>query len=384
MSAQSIRPAARVLLSVGVWLAASITGCTSTAAEPDASRDGAILDVQGLDTPGLDAPGLDAPGLDAANTDASREDAPATTDAPLSCATGCDDGDACNGLERCVEGACVEGTPVTCTPSNACHAASCDAATGACAETLIDGDGDGEAARTLGACGTDCDDTRAHIARGAVEVVGNEVDEDCDGGEVCFFDADRDGYRTDATRPSTDIACSIAEGESVAVQPLDCDDANGSIHAGVTERAGDGVDQNCDGRELCYHDADIDGFRSPSAFESADPDCTDPGEAGGGALLDCCDGDARAFPGQGVLFGASEGGVICGGWDFDCNGIEERAITATAVCTVGSGSVPMCMFGRAGWNFSAPACGATGSWVTHCSGAGSCSRTTETRDQFCR
>ncbi|HEX6273899.1 MAG TPA: LamG-like jellyroll fold domain-containing protein, partial [Polyangiaceae bacterium] len=49
------------------------------------------------------------------------------------CGSGCDDGNACNGVETCVNNACVAGTPVTCTASDQCHdAGTCNPSTGLC------------------------------------------------------------------------------------------------------------------------------------------------------------------------------------------------------------------------------------------------------------
>lgn len=347
-----------------VW----VSGCNGS---PEVTDAPTRADVPTVDAPLADVPSADAP------VDARR-------DAPPTCAAGCDDGDACNGLETCVDGACVAGTPVTCDPSDACHRAACVPATGACAQTLVDGDGDGEASSALGACGTDCNDADAAIRRGAAEIAGDGIDQDCDGAEVCFWDEDRDGYRTAATRASADLTCSTAESEASAAQPLDCNDASAAIHAGASEMVGDGIDQNCDGGEVCFRDADGDGFRADAAVTSADTDCADPGEAYASAGLDCCDADARAYPGQPGFFGGSAGAVACGGWDFDCSGSEERGNGTVASCTVGSGSVPVCVFSRAGWNRTVPACGAAGSWVTNCTGAGTCSLTAESREQLCR
>jgi hypothetical protein len=58
---------------------------------------------------------------------------------------------------------------------------------------LRDDDGDGFSSLD------DCDDLDAAVHPGAFEVVGDEIDENCDGGERCFVDADGDGCRTTAS-----------------------------------------------------------------------------------------------------------------------------------------------------------------------------------------
>ena len=41
------------------------------------------------------------------------------------------------------------------------------------------------------------------------------------------------------------------------------------------------------------------------------------------AADDCCDTDASAFPGQTAYFGMPR---ACGGYDYDCNGTDERLL----------------------------------------------------------
>ena len=40
----------------------------------------------------------------------------------------------------------------------------------------------------------------------------------------------------------------------------DCDDDSFAINPTATEGVADGVDSDCNGLELCYHDADGDGY----------------------------------------------------------------------------------------------------------------------------
>ncbi len=97
----------------------------------------------------------------------------------------------------------------------------------------------------------------------------------------------------------------------------DCDDGDASIHPGATELPGDGVDQDCDGAETCYDDDDDDGWRpdATSIVVSADPDCTDPGEAtASDPTTDCDDADASIHPGAVDVAGD--------GIDQDCDGTD--------------------------------------------------------------
>jgi len=108
-----------------------------------------------------------------------------------------------------------------------------------------DGDGYGDPAASLSACAppghvagaTDCDDTRATVHPGAVEVC-NALDDDCDATTDEHGDADGDGF-------------SLCDG--------DCDDTRDDVNPGAVEVCGDALDADCDGN------ADVD-----------DPDCEEP------------------------------------------------------------------------------------------------------------
>lgn len=80
----------------------------------------------------------------------------------------------------------------------------------------------------------DCNDHRAASSRTTSEVAGNRIDDDCDGL------ADEAG-----DTPSTDAG--DEDGDGVSLAQGDCDDTLASIHPGLTEVCGDGLDNNCDG-----------------------------------------------------------------------------------------------------------------------------------------
>jgi hypothetical protein len=161
----------------------------------------------------------------------------------------------------------------------------------------------------------DCNDAVASINPGATEVVGDEVDQTCDGQEVCFNDVDDDGWRLTSTRTSSDADC-VDAGEARASEPtLDCDDTDRFTFPGATEVVADGKDQSCDGREVCYNDTDDDGWRLTTTLTSVDADCADTGEAlASEPTLDCDDSDRFTFP------GATE--TIADEKDQSCDGRE--------------------------------------------------------------
>ena len=187
-------------------------------------------------------------------------------------------------------------------------------------EVAPDGDGrcDSAGERPLAEAGEDCDDTDADVNPAAEEVVGDLIDEDCDGFELCFSDFDDDGYHRDNVvgDPSPDLDCDDP-GEVLATAPGgDCDDGDAATHPGAEEIIGDEWDEDCDGQEDCFEDLDADGVRTAVVVHSEDDDCDDPGEAHAQAPADDCDdADATRYqhcppPDSAELTGSGCGGGL--------------------------------------------------------------------------
>ncbi len=187
----------------------------------------------------------------------------------------CDDGNECNGTESCTAGRCAAGTPLDCDDGDACTADTCVPG-GGCVNVLIDGDGDGQAATTLGACGTDCNDGRSDIYDGAPEICDG-VDNDCDG---------------------------MVDEDSLVTWYVDCD-GDGSAAAGAASM------ESCS-RPPVSMTGCVGGGGSWTV--------TPPGEG----TTDCNDANPLVVPGQSRWFDTPiPGAPMDVDYDYDCNGVEE-------------------------------------------------------------
>ncbi|MEZ4316327.1 MAG: MopE-related protein [Myxococcota bacterium] len=184
-----------------------------------------------------------------------------------------------------------------------------------------DGDGVGVASEYRLGCPSegwselagDCAPDDPDISPLAAEIVGNALDDDCDGTVLCFADADLDGFGAGTIADLDGDGLCESPGESSL--PGDCNDASGAIHPGAPEVC-NGVDDDCDERTDAedpeaigtitgYRDTDGDGFGrgDPGTY------CTLPATH---ATVngDCDDTRSEAFP------GAPE---LCNGLDDDCD-----------------------------------------------------------------
>ena len=114
------------------------------------------------------------------------------------------------------------------------------ACTGTIPATERDLDQDGYIACTIDTSGwdganitgdQDCNDTNASIHPNAIEIVGDEIDSNCDGGEICVLDFDQDGHGNSngQTIVSVDPDCADAQEVSNAIVD-DCDDSNALLN----------------------------------------------------------------------------------------------------------------------------------------------------------
>ena len=122
----------------------------------------------------------------------------------------------------------------------------------------FDQDGDLELSQaSCGALGADCNDGDDSINSRANEILGNGVDEDCDG-QVA--DEDGDGY------------CTVASQSGDCSSQVDCDDTDDAINPEAAEIDNNDVDEDCDGQDGGTSE------ESPTAPPSPTPGDPSPGD----------------------------------------------------------------------------------------------------------
>ncbi|MDF1563582.1 MAG: MopE-related protein [Deltaproteobacteria bacterium] len=155
------------------------------------------------------------------------------------------------------------------------------------------------------------DDTLT-VTAGSASTESNHFAVTCPGSCTCIpflADTDVDGFGDDARRR---WACAAPAG--YVEEGGDCDDAVREIHPGAPEVAADGIDQDCDGVDACYHDGDGDTYGGLVPLPDDDLDCTNSGPAVVTIGGDCLDSDDTVHPGAAEL--------VADGVDQDCDGRE--------------------------------------------------------------
>jgi len=343
--------------------------CAITGGPPDPSNDGTDNDGDGFcdigdcdDSDPNIHPGASEicnNGIDENCDDQDGTENDADGDGVLDCGavTDCDDNDAarfpgnpeiCDGIDNDCSGAIDDGTD---NDGDGFAVCDCDdndpSANPGAAENCNDGvdndcDGntDGDDADCQSPCVdndqdnytdcTDCNDGDPSINPGATEVEADGIDQNCDGRELCYEDFDGDSFGSLNTIISDDLDCNDI-GESALA--TDCNDSDATIFPEAQEVVADGIDQDCDTKEICYLDNDNDGFGSESTVVSDDLTCTYANESM--VNTDCNDGDVDINP---------EATELCNAVDDNCNNeVDESFPDQGALC--GTSDVGACQLG---------------------------------------
>ena len=138
-------------------------------------------------------------------------------------------------------------------------------------DACVDSDGDG-----FTQCDGDCQNADPAVHPDASDIVGDNIDNNCDG--INGQDADQDGF------------------EAAAVGGKDCDDNNPSVHPNAMEVPYNGIDEDC---SALTRDDDLDG----DGFMLADDCADDEATIYPGALetWDCVDQDCDGIVDNGVI-----------------------------------------------------------------------------------
>ena len=270
------------------WLVLLLTGC------------GLSLDLSPPDPQRIDGGRMDGGRVDGGGVDGGIDAGPCRTDLD------CDDGNACSGLELCVDGACELGVPVVCPDDDVCDGTfTCDPDTGECSVEVgpLDCEG-GDACSGIRSCdpvvgcvtspGLRCDDgvecTDDRCEDGACVHVPDDVHcTDAEDGvctaDGCVYDT-CDAVTCRANNPCQTARCDgdlcvrtmreCADGEECCggeCVPIGCDDDNACTRDVCVPATGclhepSSVAIACDDGNLCTSGDRCDGARCAAGVSS--------------------------------------------------------------------------------------------------------------------
>ena len=159
----------------------------------------------------------------------------------------------------------------------------CDDTRGDLGSLANDGDCDGS--QTV----DDCDDADASVNPDAEEIIGDGIDNDCDGIDLTDTDGDGDSSLDDCDDEDASLNLDDADGDGYTSCGGDCNDFDSSINEDAIDFPLDGIDQNCDGADAVPIDTDADGW--DLSVDCDDEDASLNLDDADGDGYTSCDGD---------------------------------------------------------------------------------------------
>jgi hypothetical protein len=326
LSAQERPDATLLAVSVGCTANAQCgTGFCVDGVCCDTACDGSCRSCATTGKVGTCAPVLDAPDDTCGGG--------STCDSQGSCRS--ELGKACSAAGDCASGSCVDGVCCASSACGTCQSCAVPGSVGACAPVAKNTDDpdsnctDLNTCNGLGACqlknGSPCQTASACVSQQCAD--GVCCDEACSG--TCYG----------CNQPGSEGRCKPIDGAEDHAAPTTCEGASiCTAPDGATPACKIKDGEACTSNDQClggscitsYRDADGDG-KGGTVVRRCER-APQPGYVLTGG--DCCDLDARAYPGQTSYFPTKN---ACGSYDWNCNGSVERAPTTPVSAPPGCG-----------------------------------------------
>jgi predicted outer membrane repeat protein len=148
--------------------------------------------------------------------------------------------------------------------------------------------------------------------------VADGIDQDCDRVDLCYANADGDGY---GAKPIDGVPQLALDNDLncdniglTSSNQYDCDDRDATAFPNGIEKPADRRDSDCNGSDTCYEDLDGDGYGSSRVIPDSDLDCDNEP-----ATTASFSGDCNDLPGEGASANPRME-EVCDGLDNNCDG----------------------------------------------------------------
>jgi len=193
-----------------------------------------------------------------------------------------------------------------------------------------------------------------------------------------YTDADGDGAYDSVLVASKTMGANYVRKNAISPSSFDCNSGSTEVsisHAQCyTDADGDGYTVGLAANTTCLNSSSCNTATKASASTNGATVTTYTAgrlRDSASATADCGDGNANAKPGQTSYFTGTFTNTATGlSYDWNCDGTQTLQNTTIYSCAT-SGCASHYFTITAGWQTSAPACGASANWRTYPAGAGS-------------